>query len=271
MSGKVRKAKRKVRAHRQFTKTPEARDRLTFQVSRLIGRLQGELSRALDTALKTGKQLRGNAKRALGKACELHDAMQKLLPQIRFWLRTGRVARGKIINLHRPQVYTIVQDSGAGKDVEAAKNWDILRVDGCNLLVRPKKTRVELTNAKFTVEMQKDALGVAPEGYAYDRGGWSQENLAAQTKLKVKNISLAPRGQAKWAVFGGIRNLLVRERAMVEGCGGGASKSSRHTFTKSGARSVPAMKFCRMHSLVGFNPNKLVRGISKKEDWTMVG
>lgn len=272
VSGKVKKAKRKVRAHRLFAKTPEARARLTAQVSRLIAGLQEELSRALDTALKTGLTLRGYAKRALGKACELHETMRRLLPQIRFWLRTGRVARKKVINLHMPEVHAIVRGK-AGKDVEFGWKWGFLRVGGGYVLGRPEKTREELTDAKFAVEaveMHKAVLGEAPESYAYDRGGWSSKNLTALAERGVKNIGLAPRGQASWPVSGSIRDFLVRVRAQVEGVIG-ALKSPRYAFNKPGARSVAAMKFSGMRSMVGFNLNKLVRDLSKKEKWAMVG
>jgi hypothetical protein len=39
------------------------------------------------------------ARRKLG---EWHETMSKLVPQIRYWLRTGFVAAGKVINLHIP-------------------------------------------------------------------------------------------------------------------------------------------------------------------------
>ena len=46
------------------------------------------------------------ARRKLG---EWHETVSKLVPQIRYWLRTGFVAAGKIINLHIPELYSVVR------------------------------------------------------------------------------------------------------------------------------------------------------------------
>ena len=44
--------------------------------------------------------------------------MSKLLPQIRYWFRSGSVAIGKIISLHIPQLYSIVRGK-VGKAVSS--------------------------------------------------------------------------------------------------------------------------------------------------------
>jgi hypothetical protein len=60
---------------------------------------------------------------------QMHQSVSKLLPQIRYWLRTGYVAAGKIINLHIPQLYSIVRGK-VGKTVEFGLSWGITRLKG---------------------------------------------------------------------------------------------------------------------------------------------
>jgi hypothetical protein len=43
--------------------------------------------------------------------------MTKLIPQIRYWIKTGFVAANKIISVHIPELYSIVRGK-AGKKVE---------------------------------------------------------------------------------------------------------------------------------------------------------
>ncbi|HXJ22752.1 MAG TPA: hypothetical protein VMT03_21220, partial [Polyangia bacterium] len=54
-----------------------------------------KLGKALAAACEGGRKLRGHAVVARRKLGELHETMTKLVPQIRYWLRTGYVAAGK--------------------------------------------------------------------------------------------------------------------------------------------------------------------------------
>lgn len=268
----VKEAKRKIRKHRLMAKDEETRRKLTFDVAEITKQVQKQLGQVLESAPRMIGKLKGYAKKALSKACDLHDTMDELLPQIRHWLKTGRVAKGKIVSLHMPEVAAIVRGK-AGKKVEFGWRWGINRLGGGFLLGRPSDTRSEMTDADFAVdavEMQKRVLGHVPKRYAYDRGGWSQSNVEKLKAMGVDQVGLAPRGRAKWSVQGEQREQLVRERTKVEGSIG-AVKSSRYMFNRPAARSVAAMKFCGQRSLLGFNLNKLVREISKREGWAMAG
>jgi IS5 family transposase len=273
VSGKtVKQAKRKIRKHRLFARTEEIRKQLTGQVAKAVEKVQAGLGKVLESATRAAGQLHGAAKSALAKACELHQTMGKLLPQIRSWLATGRVAAGKIISLHMPQVTAIVRGK-AGKKVEFGWRWGILRLGGGFVLGRASTTRSQMCDARFAVEaveMQRQVLGQVPERYAYDRGGWSETNVKALRELGVKHVGLAPRGRAKWAVDGEQREQLFRERTKVEGSIG-AVKSSRYAFNRPPARSVAAMKSCGQRSLVGFNLNKLVREMAGRDGWALTG
>jgi hypothetical protein len=70
---------------------------------------------------------------AKSKLVQLRETMSKLLPQIRYWIRTGYVASGKIISLYIPQLYSIVRGK-VGKTVEFGLSWGITRLSGGYLL-----------------------------------------------------------------------------------------------------------------------------------------
>jgi len=130
--------------------------------------------------------------------------MGKLVPQIRHWLRTGFVAPGKIISLNIPQLYSIcARQSGQGRGVRIVVGdyTTARRFHSCHHGQRQDRTH-GLHLCRGAVEDLIALFGKAPRGYAYDRGGYSAQNVERLGKLGVRNIGLAPRGRAPWEVQG---------------------------------------------------------------------
>jgi hypothetical protein len=113
-------------------------------------------------------------------------------------------------------------------------------------------------------------FGKAPRAYAYDRGGWSRANVAELKQLGVKEVGMAPRGQAKWEVSGVVKEQLVSERAQVE-AGIGTIKCGKYGFTRPAAKSVDTMGMCGQRAVLGFNLNKLVRRLAERREMVLVG
>ena len=181
---------------------------------------------------------------ACEKLVRLHQTMAKLVPQIRYWLKTGYVAADKIISLHIPELYSIVRGK-VGKTVEFGLNWGITRLRGGFLLARLALDRRELQDTNFVVKSVEDHIalfGKAPRAYAYDRGGYGAKKI---TTLKKRG-------------------------AQVEG-GIGAVKSSRYNFHRPRARSVRMMGACGQLAVLAFNLNKLVRGLAARKEVEVVG
>ncbi|MCC6334096.1 MAG: hypothetical protein IT380_08930, partial [Myxococcales bacterium] len=186
--------------------------------------------------------------------------------------KTGYVAAGKIINLHVPELYSIVRGK-VGKKVEFGLNWGITRLRGGYLLARLAAHRSELMDAEFAVKAVEDHIALfekAPRAYAYDRAGYSAENLATLKKLGVRQAGLAPRGRCQWAVDEKTKRKLVNERALVE-AGIGAVKSSRYNFHRPRARSKRMMGACGQLGVLGFNLNKLVRAFAARMETVVAG
>ena len=209
---------------------------------------------------------------ARAKVLALHEAMTKLLPQIRYWMKTGYVAAGKLISLHIPELYSIVRGK-VGKKVEFGLSWGIRRLKGGYLLATVATAKKELVDARFALSAVDEHIalfGKPPTAYAYDRGGWSKANVAALKKKGVKEVGLAPRGKAQWKVSAATKKKLVSERAQVEG-GIGTIKHAKYGFNRPAARSARMMGFCGQSATLGFNLNKLVRELAKKEKVQLVG
>ncbi len=267
-------AKRKVREYRLFAKekTKAAKNRMVAQMAAVIAKVQTELRHALAQAPAARAALHRHRKVAWAKLGRLQQTMGKLLPQIRYWLKSGFVAADKIISLQIPELYSIVRGK-VGKPVEFGLTWGITRLRGGFLLATLAKDKRELHDSKFAVRAVKDHIarfGTPPRAYAYDRGGWSDSNVTELKALGVKHVGLAPRGRAQWLVSDKVKEKLVSERAQVEG-GIGAIKSGKYGFNKPGARSATTMGGCGQRAVLGHNLNKLIRGLAERRGIVLVG
>lgn len=261
---KIEKVKKKVRAHRLFAKTKEAKDKLLTEVVAVVDGLQGQLAKALQSAAAGAKRLRGRGRLAHAKVAQVHETVKKLLPQIRHWLASGHVAAGKIISLHIPELYSIVRGK-AGKKVEFGLKWGISRLKGGYILVTLAKNKKDMVDTKFAldaVRQHKELFGSVPEKYGFDRGGYSQANVSDLREMGVKEVGLAPRGKANWEVHGRMKERLINERAQVEGSIG-TIKSRKYGFNRPAARSVEMMGACGQRAAFGFNLSKLAKDISQ--------
>jgi hypothetical protein len=122
--GLFQAAKTKLREFRLFAKTKSkaARNRLVSAVASIVEKVQRGLSAGLEQASRTTHRLTKFRKAAWRKLQRLHGTMQTLLPQIRYWLRTGFVAKNKIVSLYIPEIYAILRGK-IGKPIEFGLNW----------------------------------------------------------------------------------------------------------------------------------------------------
>ena len=270
----VKAAREKVRAFRLFAKdkSKPVKDKMIAAMVDVIEHINNQLGLAVQTARSTASRVAKHGIVAKEKLVQLHQTMGRLVPQIRYWLKTGYVAAGKVINLHVPELYSIVRGK-IGKKVEFGLSWGITRLRGGFLLARMAASRSELWDAKFAVlavEEHISLFGKAPHAYAYDRAGHSTENVARLKSLGVREVGLVPRGRCAWAVSERTKQKLVRERALVE-AGIGAVKSSRYNFHRPRAKSMRMMGAYGQMGVLGFNLNKLVRGLAARDEVAVVG
>ncbi|HYV49283.1 MAG TPA: transposase [Myxococcaceae bacterium] len=265
-------ARKAVREYRLFAKTKTKRLAVMATMMEAVGRVQRLLARAIATANQQRVRLTRSRKVAQARVLELYQTMKKLLPQIAYWHRTGYVAKNKIISVHIPELYSIVRGKIA-KPVEFGLSWGITRLRGGYLLAKLATHRHELHDKRFAVRSVDDCIalfGTAPTAYAYDRGGHSEDNVATMKKKGVRHVGLAPQGNAPWAVSERMRNVLVRERALIE-AGIGTIKNARYGFNRPPVRSARAMGMCGQRAVLGFNLNKLARELAARKEVVLVG
>lgn len=272
LGARVKDAKKKVRAHRLFAETAAAKKELTKELATIVEGINTQLGQSLEAAKVQGAQLKKQGKRAWTKLNAVHGTMSKLLPQIRYWLRTGKVATGKVINIHIPELYSIVRGK-AGKAVEFGLKWGFARLGGGFVLATVSKGKGDLTDPEFALQAVDQHIahfGKPPKAYAYDRGGYSKENIKKLRAKGVKDVGVAPRGKAKWAVPAKVKEKLVNERAQIEGSIG-TVKSGRYGFNRPAARSAEMMGVAGQRAVLGLNLNKLVRGLAGRRDIVLEG
>jgi hypothetical protein len=267
-------AKTKLRDYRLFAKkkSKEVRNRLVSQMANIVEKVQEQLAPALAEASAKRMRLTKFRKSAWSRVQRLHEIMRTLLPQVRHWLRTGFVAKNKIISLYMPEIYALVRGK-VGKPIEFGVNWGIARIGGGFLLATRAQDKLELWDSRFALRAVEDHIelfGKPPDAYAYDHAGSSEKNAAALKALGVSHVGLAPRGQLKWQVSGAIKETLISERAQIEG-GIGSIKSSKYGFNRPAARSVHAMGVSGQRSVLGFNLNKLMNRLAERRRVVLVG
>ena len=211
VGGKLKAAQKKVREYRLFAKTKKQKDKVMLEMVDMVEAVQRALGDAIETTKKRTSRVSGYGKVAQAKVAELHTTMGKLLPQIRHWVKTGRVASGKVISLYIPELYSIVRGK-VGKTVEFGLTWGFRRLRGGFVLATVATSKTELHDTKFAVSAVDEhtaLFGKPPEEYGYDRGGWSDENVSKLQRMGVKRVGLAPRGSADWAVDEATRKRLA--------------------------------------------------------------
>lgn len=255
----VSKVKGLVRRSHLFAKTKEEKRK----VGKKIYHVTKELHELLKGCASTGYGGRVKAARELER---LSEVMEKLLPQILFFLETGFVAAKKLIHLQAPELYAIVRGK-AGKSVEFGLKWGINRIDGFVLgfLI---EDGVNASDQKFCIQAireHKALFGEAPKVFGFDRGGYSQANLKRAKKLGVKHVGIAPTGKTNWAVSETKASEIRRERAQVE-ASIGTLKSRKYGFNKPDTKSTRSMQTCGQRAFLGLNLMKTLRELTAMQE-----
>lgn len=249
--------KKLVRKYRLFAKTKEVRKEVT---QKLLG-LSGDLTKRIGNALrgmegKASRTLRGHQKTAHERLKRLREIFQKLSPQIAYYLRSGRVARDKIISLFQTEVRAIVRGK-AGKKVEFGIKWGVNQIRGGYIsLFRMEGKKGEADWMVAGVEHHRRLFGVVPREFGYDRGGWSGEHMDTIEGMGVKRVAVSPKGKAPWRVSDRCKGRMVNERAQVEGKIG---TTKHYGLNKPEAKTAQGMCRSARRAELRFNMTKFLK------------
>ncbi len=254
---------RSVKDYYLFAKNKEQKDKSLKRImehSEVMMAEAGEVVRALGHSGERVKQS------AIAKLRAMKGVSEKLLVQIRYWLRTGYVASGKILHPDMTQAKAIVRNK-AGKKVEFGLPYLINRLAGGYVFGKlldkvPHESKMPLES--LASYRQIFGAQATPELLSYDRGGWSAATIKKLKKAGVKHIGITPKGQADWCVAEEVQQEVKGERSRTEGVIG-TLKSEKYSFNKPPERLWEMVRAAGQRSMLSFNLNKLMRDIVAKD------
>lgn len=230
----ISKVSKKVRAHRLFAKTQEAKSEIEQDVQSLTQKALDHLGKFLSDLDVKENQIKGMGLRALNNLSENYQNMCQMMSQIAHWIETGKVAKDKILSLFNTQ-FRAINRGKAGKKIEFGLKWGINQIRGgyVSIFMHSKMMCHDANYAVLGVQEHIRIFGSPPKDFGFDRAAWSVEHRKELKKLGVKNLAIAPKGKAQWDVGPRVKNRMVRERAQIEGKIG---TMKRYGLNKSEAR-----------------------------------
>lgn len=262
MKSVISKVTKKVREHRLFAKTKEARQKMNLQMVTQTGELLKDLGSFLENVDLATNLLKGPGKRGLNNLVDIYHNMSLMLPEIYAWIESGKVLPGKIISLFNTELRAITRGK-AGKKVEFGLKWGVNQIRGGYISVYAL-SRMMSHDSAYSVQAIQEHIrifGVTPKDFGFDRGAWSAPHMDEIQSMGVRNVGVAAKGKAKWRVGPTVQKRLTRERAQVEGKIG-TIKS--YGFNKSKAKSHQGVQRSAFRAGLCFNLKKFYRDLQKE-------
>lgn len=263
MVERIAMIKKLARKYRLFAKTKEVRQ----EVSKKLLEITTDLTHRIGDCLKKmeGKVaggLKGHQKGAVRRLRKLKDTFGQLGPQIAYYLRTGRVAKDKIISLFLPEVRSIVRGK-AGKKVEFGIKWGVNQIRGGYIsLFRMAGKKGEADYMEAAVAHHQRMFGAVPREFGYDRGGWSRDHMDRIEAMGVKRVAVSPKGKAAWRVSKRCKARMVNERAQVEGKIG---TTKHYGLNKPEAKTMEGMCRAARRAELRFNLTRFLKDMFPEE------
>lgn len=192
----------------------------------------------------------------------MHEVAQRLVPQIVQWMRTGVVAKAKILHAGLTQARAIVRNK-AGKKVEFGLPYLLSRLGGGDVFGTLIRGGIDESKRPLqALAGYREIFGpqATPELMVYDRGGDATATLEQLAREGVKQIGIQPKGTRAWRVAETVRDTVRSERGKTEGIIG-TLKSDKYKFNKPKERLWQTLEMAGPRSILSFNLNKLMRDL----------
>ena len=189
------------------------------------------------------------------------EVVEKLIPQIKHWMKTGRVASEKIIHAGITDARAIVK--GAKEKVKFGMKWLINRLPGGYLFGKRVEPRADENKMpEEGLKQYRELFGEkeTPEMVIYDRGASLPLAAKALQAAGVKKVGIHPRGQGEWMVGKKDQKIVKSERGKTEGSIG-RLKSRKYGFSHRQERSVKTQDAVGQSAIVSVNLNTLMRDL----------
>jgi hypothetical protein len=199
--------------YRFYAKTKEKKDKIIRQAVGLSEQVLGELS----SLLPGTKRFESLSHRYQQDILKLLDLGPQLLQQILHWVKTGKVAKDKIISLWK-LVPTAIKKGKLSKPVEFGRKWLVnCYQGGYVLLTAPANPKISDQDCVWeSLSLHHEVFEKAPQTCAADRGMWGQANLELCLNAGIEKIGIQPKGKAKALVSQQDLQQLSNRRAGIE-------------------------------------------------------
>lgn len=250
---------RKVKEHHLWAKTKEQRRRVLKQIVAHAERL---IKQTQAVARAVGQTSDRVCQSAVNTLTAMSQVGRRLLPQVRQWIKTGKVATEKILHAGIHQARAIVTNT-AGRRVRFGMKWLIHRLAGGYLFGRRVEPRA--SESRMPIESLQDYRALfgeqaTPRLQVYDRGGRCRTTVEKLTEEGVKKIGLPPRGQEAWLVGKRDQQRVKSERGKTEGSIG-RLKSQKYGLSHRQERSLETQDVVGQRAMVSANLNTLMRDL----------
>ncbi len=156
-------------------------------------------------------------KRTQDEILRLLSLGPELMDQIGYWLRTGKVANGKIISLWK-FIPKAIPKGKIGKSVEFGRKWIVNAYQGGYVLVTaPENPKIADQHCVIeSLSLHQTVFDTAPNSYGTDRGMYSTENLELCLSAGIKKIAIQPKGKTEPLLSRRDHQILANRRAGIE-------------------------------------------------------
>lgn len=253
----------KVKDYHLFAKTKPEKDKALKKIIAASKQLQSQSKRLIKEVAGTTHQVIGAA---LAKLKQMAEVTAVLLPQIEQWMKSGKVAKQKILHAGITSARAIVKKT-TGKKVQFGLKWLISRIPGGYIfgkVVAPHADEKKMPIAALRNYREVFGAKATPEMAIYDRGGSCADTVEKLLKAGVKKVGIQPAGKAPWYVAEADQQEVKSQRGKTEGSIG-TLKSRKYEFNHGRQRSPATLEAAGQRAMVCMNLNNLLRDIVEKE------
>jgi hypothetical protein len=246
-----------VKEHHLFARTKAEKRKL---LARIVAQTEALIKTTKEVSAQVSERCGQVKRKAAAKLSRMVEVSKELIPQIKSWLKTGRVATEKLLHAGITAARAIVK--GRGK-VKFGLKWLICRVRGGYLFGRRVEARAdENTMPQEALTAHRGVFGkqATPKMVIYDRGASLRAAAEKLQQAGVKKVGIPPRGHSEWLVGEKDRKVVKSERGKTEGSIG-RLKSTKYGFSQRQERSVETQDAAGQRAIVSVNLNTLMRDL----------
>ncbi len=254
---KAKEVYRSVKQHHLFAKTKAEKQRLLAEI---VGQSADLIALTQAVRAQVSERCGSVKQQAAATLHRLVAVAHTLLPQIRQWMKTGKVATEKILHAGLSQARAIPKGKGR---VKFGMKWLIHRLTGGYLFghrVAPRANENQMPAE--SVKDYRELFGptASPTMVVYDRGASLHAVASKLRHAGVQKVGIPPRGQGPWLVGKKEQKVVKSERGKTEGSIG-RLKSRKYGFSHRQERSVETQDAAGQRAIVSANLNTLMRDV----------